>query len=127
MEIYQYLLRKNGFKVSNTGYFVYCNGIKTGNFNEELKFKMYLIDYTGDDCWIAWTLQEIHSLLNQDKIQSYSDDCDYCQYQTKLNALEEEVSIEEHETLNFCALCGDQKLVNIDGRCVDCGGELTYW
>jgi hypothetical protein len=26
MEIYQWLFRKNGFKVSNTGYFVYCNG-----------------------------------------------------------------------------------------------------
>ena len=87
MEIYQYLLRKNGFKVSNTGYFVYCNGIKTGNFNEELKFKMYLIDYTGDDSWIDGTLKEIHSLLNQDKLPSYSDDCDYCQYQTKFESL----------------------------------------
>ena len=26
MEFYQWLLRKNGFKVSNDGYFVYCNG-----------------------------------------------------------------------------------------------------
>lgn len=26
MEIYQWLLRKNGYKVSDTGYFVYCNG-----------------------------------------------------------------------------------------------------
>ena len=26
MEIYQWLFRKNGFKVSDTGYFVYCNG-----------------------------------------------------------------------------------------------------
>ena len=28
MEFYQYLLRNNGFKVSDTGYFVYCNGIR---------------------------------------------------------------------------------------------------
>ena len=26
MEIYQWLFRQNGFTVSNTGYFVYCNG-----------------------------------------------------------------------------------------------------
>jgi RecB family exonuclease len=26
MEVYQWLFRKNGFKVSDTGYFVYCNG-----------------------------------------------------------------------------------------------------
>ena len=38
--------------------------------------------------------------------------------------LEEEVSIQEPETSNFCALCGEQKLVNIDERCVDCGGKL---
>ena len=36
----------------------------------------------------------------------------------------EEVSVEESEALNFCSICGEQKLVNIDGRCVDCGGEL---
>ena len=88
MEIYQYLLRKNGFKVSNTGYFVYCNGIKIGNFNEELKFKMYLIDYTGDDSWIDGTLSEIHNLLNQDKIPSHSDNCEYCQYQQKFSQLD---------------------------------------
>ena len=27
MEIYQWLIRQNGYKVSNTGYFVYCNGL----------------------------------------------------------------------------------------------------
>jgi hypothetical protein len=26
MEIYQWLFRKNGYKVSDTSYFVYCNG-----------------------------------------------------------------------------------------------------
>ncbi len=26
LEVYQWLLRGNGFKVSDTGYFVYCNG-----------------------------------------------------------------------------------------------------
>ncbi|SVC45005.1 uncharacterized protein METZ01_LOCUS297859, partial [marine metagenome] len=26
MEFYQWLLRQNGFQVSNRGYFVYCNG-----------------------------------------------------------------------------------------------------
>jgi len=27
MEVYQWLFRKNGFQVSDVGYFVYCNGI----------------------------------------------------------------------------------------------------
>ena len=28
MEIYQWLLRRNGFSVNSTGYFIYCNGKK---------------------------------------------------------------------------------------------------
>jgi hypothetical protein len=32
MEIYQWLFRKAGFKVSNTGYFLYVNGSKAGGF-----------------------------------------------------------------------------------------------
>ena len=39
MEFYQYLLRNNGFKVSDTGYFVYCNGIRQRDrFDEKLEF-----------------------------------------------------------------------------------------
>ena len=45
MEFYQYLLRNNGFKVSDTGYFVYCNGIKQKDrFDEKLDFKISLLD-----------------------------------------------------------------------------------
>ena len=41
MEFYQYLLRNNGFKVSNTGYFVYCNGIREKEkFDEKLDFEI---------------------------------------------------------------------------------------
>lgn len=80
MEIYQFLVRKNGFKVSNTGYFVYANGSREGNFNEELKFKMYLLDYTGDDSWVEETIKDIHVLLNQDNIPDHNHDCDYCKY-----------------------------------------------
>lgn len=50
MEFYQYLLRRNGFKVSDTGYFVYCNGIKDKpSFDERMEFKISLIPYTGND------------------------------------------------------------------------------
>ncbi len=88
MEFYQYLLRKNGFKVSNTGYFVYCNGIRDKEmFNESLEFKMSLIPYTGSDNWIEPTLKDLHSLLNQDLIPEHNPNCDYCKYQlnTRIN------------------------------------------
>ena len=82
MEFYQYLLRNNGFNVSDTGYFVYCNGIRDKEmFNESLEFKMSLISYTGSDSWVEPTLKELHSLLNQDSIPEHNPNCDYCKYQ----------------------------------------------
>ncbi len=82
MEFYQFLLRKNGFQVSNTGYFVYCNGDRSKEkFNEVLEFKMSLIPYTGSDSWVEPTLSSLHQLLNQDEIPKYNENCDYCLYQ----------------------------------------------
>ncbi len=88
MEIYQFLLRKNGFNVSNTGFFVYCNGIRDKpSFNERLEFKISLIPYIGNDDWIESKLVELHHLLNQDQIPDFNEDCDYCKYQKKLFGL----------------------------------------
>ena len=88
MEFYQYLLRRNGFKVSDTGYFVYCNGIKDkASFDERMDFKISLIPYTGNDNWIENTLSEIHSLLNQNSIPEHTEDCEYCKYQLNTSDL----------------------------------------
>ena len=44
MEFYQWLLRKNGFKVSDTGYFVYCNGRRDREaFDGKLEFDIKII------------------------------------------------------------------------------------
>ena len=85
MEFYQYLLRKNGFKVSNIGYFVYANGIRNKDmFEEKLDFKMSLIPYDGSDNWVESILLDIYKLLNQDSIPKCNENCDYCQYITKI-------------------------------------------
>src|SRR3989338_5419900 len=53
IEIYQWLLRQNGFKVSSTGWFVYANGrTDLPAFNGKLEFKINLIPYEGDDSWV---------------------------------------------------------------------------
>ena len=81
MEVYQWLFRKNGFKVSDTGYFVYCNG-KTDveAFDGKLEFDVTLIPYEGDDSWIEKTILDIHKCLNSDQIPKADSDCDYCSY-----------------------------------------------
>ena len=81
MEIYQWLLRKNGFKVSDTGYFVYCNG-KTDKkaFDKKLEFDINIIPYKGSDKWINKAIKDAHKCLQTDKIPKAGEDCDYCKY-----------------------------------------------
>ncbi len=89
MEIYQWLFRKNGFKVSNTGYFVYCNGqMDKEAFDGKLEFSVVLIPYKGDDCWIDDVVIKIHECLNNEKIPKASSDCDFCRYKEACRILE---------------------------------------
>jgi CRISPR/Cas system-associated exonuclease Cas4 (RecB family) len=80
MEMYQWLLRKLGHKVSSTGYFVYCNG-KTDReaFDGKLDFDIDLIPYTGDDSWVEGTLFDIKKCLDG-KIPQSDPECDFCNY-----------------------------------------------
>lgn len=88
MEFYQYLLRNNGFKVSDTGYFVYCNGIsQKERFDEKLNFEIYLLNYKGNDSWIEKTLSSLIETIKGEEIPNYTVGCDHCQYQLKIKQL----------------------------------------
>jgi hypothetical protein len=81
MEIYQWLLRQNGYMVSDVGYFVYCNGRADKEaFDGKLEFEVTLISYTGKEQWIEKTLADAHACLNKKIIPPYGIDCDYCDY-----------------------------------------------
>lgn len=83
MEVYQWLLRKKGYKVSDTGYFVYCTGkVDAEAFDGKLEFYVNLIAYEGDDGWIEPTLKKIKRCLNGDLPKAASD-CDYCNYRNE--------------------------------------------
>ena len=83
MEIYQWLLRRNGYSVSNTGYFLYCNGQTNREmFNERLEFDITLIPYAGDDSWVEETIIKIHSCLICGQIPDANDGCDFCAYRS---------------------------------------------
>jgi len=81
MEVYQWLLRQNGFAVSNTGYFVYCNG-KTDRkaFDAKLEFDVVIIPYQGNDLWVEKAIIGAHKCLKSGKIPATGADCDYCNY-----------------------------------------------
>lgn len=81
MEVYQWLLRKNGLTVSDMGYFVYCNGDTDKDaFDAKLEFRITLIPYKGDDSWVADAIKAAHKCLCSDKIPEARADCDYCRY-----------------------------------------------
>jgi hypothetical protein len=81
MEIYQWLFRRSGFPVSDTGYFVYVNGKKDrASFDGKLEFDVTLIPHTGSDEWIENTIIKIKECLEGDRIPDYTPDCDYCRY-----------------------------------------------
>ena len=86
MEIYQWLFRKNGFKVSSTGYFVYCNGDTDKEaFDAKLEFDIKIIPYEGDDSWVEKTILDVYKCLSGNKIPNAGPDCDYCRYIEAIN------------------------------------------
>ena len=81
IEFYQWLLRGNGFEVSDTGYFIYCNGLKDKeNFKNNLEFKTKLIPYKGNDQWVQPTLEKIKQCLLADFQPASAENCKYCKY-----------------------------------------------
>lgn len=81
LEVYQWLLRKNGFKVSDTGYWFYANATKDrAAFDGRLDFELTLVPYKGDDSWVEPTLFELKKCLDSEEIPSAGADCDYCAY-----------------------------------------------
>jgi hypothetical protein len=89
MEIYQWLLRQNGFKVSSTGYFVYVNGRRDlAAFDGKLEFKVKLIPYQGDDAWVEEVIMRAYQCLLGEELPAPSEVCDYCGYRAAAREVE---------------------------------------
>jgi RecB family exonuclease len=89
MEIYQWLFRMNGYKVSKTGYFVYCNGnTDCEAFDGKLEFDINIIPYQGDDSWVEKTIHDAIDCLKSDKLPDSGPDCDFCKYRKAVKEFE---------------------------------------
>ncbi len=85
LEVYQWLLRQNGFAVSDTGYFVYTNArIDPEGFGDRLDFHTKVIPYTGSGSWIEPTLAKMKNCLEGDMppvgTAAMGGPCDFCSY-----------------------------------------------
>lgn len=93
MEVYQWLLRQNGFKVSDTGYFVYTNAlIGVDSFGDQLQFETKLIPYTGSDTWVEPTLKDMKKCMEADDMPAVGTaamggPCEFCEYARKRTEL----------------------------------------
>jgi CRISPR/Cas system-associated exonuclease Cas4 (RecB family) len=85
LEVYQWLLRQNDFKVSDIGYFVYTNGrLDLDGFNDRVEFRTKVIPYTGSDAWVEPTVKKMKDCLEGDMppvgTAAMGGECDYCSY-----------------------------------------------
>jgi CRISPR/Cas system-associated exonuclease Cas4 (RecB family) len=86
MEVYQWLLRQNGFQVSDTGYFVYTNAsLEPEGFGDRLEFFTKVIPYTGSDTWVEPTLAEMKACMESDDMPpigtaAMGGPCEFCSY-----------------------------------------------
>lgn len=89
VEVYQWLFRQNGFKVSNMAYFVYVNAQKDRKaFDGKLEFDVELIPYKGNDEWVEPTIVKANQRLMSDRLPMPSQECEYCQYREAARKIE---------------------------------------
>lgn len=86
MEIYQWLLRQNGFAVNDTGYFVYANGrMDLDGFDNRVEFTTKVIPYIGDASWVDDVIVKMKACLENDEmppmgIAIMGGPCEFCTY-----------------------------------------------
>ena len=85
MEVYQWLLRQNGFDVSDTSYFVYTNGrLDMEGFFDKIEFRTKIIPYKGDDDWVEPAIQSMKQAMDGDMpdvgTAAMGGECEYCTY-----------------------------------------------
>ena len=90
MDMYVWIMRRKGFEVSSTGYFLYCDGDRFSDYKflrvdeAMMKFKMSLIPYEVNTDWIEPTLMQIKECLLSEGMPPHHADCEHGQF---LNAV----------------------------------------
>ena len=81
MDIYVHILRKMGFKVSDTSYFYVCNGEKGfDNFEGKLNFTITLVPYVTDTSWVQDNINDMKKTLELDSVPEINKSCEKCMF-----------------------------------------------
>ena len=93
MDLYVWVLRQKGFEVSDTGYFLYCDGdrftdqIFLREDDAQMRFKMSLLPYDVSTDWIEPTLMKIKKLLGEEVSPEHSPECEYGEFIRQINEI----------------------------------------
>tara|TARA_X000000368_G_scaffold116926_1_gene91304 strand:+ start:1596 stop:2357 length:762 start_codon:yes stop_codon:yes gene_type:complete len=81
LEIYSWLLQKNDFEVSSTGYLLYYNGdASQPHLGKEMHFRRTIVPFDLDTKWIDPMIKDMHACLQSDKMPDHNPDCEECVY-----------------------------------------------
>ena len=81
LEIYSWLLKKNNFDVSDTGYLMYYNGdASKPHLGREMHFRRTLVPFKLDTEWISPLIQDMYDCLQLEETPDYNPDCPDCIY-----------------------------------------------
>ena len=81
MDIYVYILRQMKFKVSDTAYFLVCNGLKTPDkFDATLQFDLTLVPYKTSDSWVKNKIIDMKKTLESKDVPELNKYCEKCLY-----------------------------------------------
>lgn len=85
MSFYAFLFKKHGYKVHDTGYFIYSiadNGKPL--FDQKLEFDSSILSYEIDDSWVEEVIQDMRSCLDQTNAPKPAADCEFCKFNLNL-------------------------------------------
>ncbi len=86
MEVYQWLLRQNGFAVSDIGYFVYATGNPgKDTFDGVVEFETHVFPHHGKSDWVEKTLVDMKQCMEDSMMPAVGaaamgGPCEYCSY-----------------------------------------------
>ncbi len=92
LEMYQWLFKKNGFKVAQEAYLIYFNGRKNEEFFQNtLHFDTHVIKLNCSTEWVEEKVIETANLLRSNIFPSPSSKCELCNYLRKRWQLSQKV------------------------------------
>jgi hypothetical protein len=81
LSFYNFLFRKNGFRMSEKGFLVYMTALTSlARFNSSLTFVANLIEVDLDETWIVPVLESLHETIHLKHMPEKSPNCRYCRF-----------------------------------------------